>query len=471
MDLQELVKSVKGIEDNSINVGKDYMFFALSGEKTHGEKYIEDAINNGAKFIVVDKKSSKQLIGSSKAKILYVDNPKEYLSKALSIFYKEKPENIVAVTGTNGKTSTVNFYQQICDLLKFKSASIGTLGLISSSEQYRSKENPSLTSPMPVQLHKLLNELYSNNINHVAIEASSHGIVQYRLDNIDFKAVGFTNFSQDHLDYHLTLEAYFNAKLRIFKEILQEGKYAVLNSDIEEFNVINKICKDRNIRVIEYGKKAKDLEILSSTNNNWEVKIFGKKYFLNSKIKGEFQLYNILCGVGLAIACNLPIDGIIEVISKIESAKGRLELASNYNNAEIYIDYAHTPDSLKTVLQILRKVCKGKLHVLFGCGGQRDISKRGLMGSIANELADYIIVTDDNPREEEPSLIRKQILELCPKAKEINDRGSAIKYAMENLKRNDILLIAGKGHEDYQLLGKKKIHFSDFEQVKKYEKS
>lgn len=469
MNFQELAKSVKGIEDNSVNIKNGYAFFALSGEKTHGARFIDEAIKNGAKFIVVDKKFTKQLVNND-VKILQVDNPKEYLSKVLSSFYREKSENIVAVTGTNGKTSVVNFYQQICNLLKFKSASIGTLGLINSDEKYKFKENLSLTSPMPIQLHKLLKELCNNNVTHVAIEASSHGIIQHRLDNIDFKAVGFTNFSQDHLDYHSTLEAYFNAKLRIFNKILQEGKYAVLNADIEEFDAIRKVCKQRNIKVIEYGKKAKDLEILSSKDGNWEVKIFGQRYFLETKIKGNFQLYNILCAVGLAIACNLPVDKIIQNISKIKPARGRLELASNYNGAQIYVDYAHTPDSLKTVLQTLRGICIGKLYVLFGCGGQRDTSKRFLMGSIAKELADYVIITDDNPREEDPSLIRKQILESCPKAKEIDGRGKAIQYAMDNLKRNDILLIAGKGHEDYQIIGKKKIHFSDFEQVKKCEK-
>ncbi len=469
MNFQEIAKSIKGIEDNSINIKKDYVFFALNGEKTHGAKFINDAIKNGAKFVITDKKYTKKL-NNNDVKILQVDNPRKYLSKLLSIFYREKPEDIVAVTGTNGKTSVVNFYQQICDLLKFKSASIGTLGLINSNKEYKFKENLSLTSPMHIQLHKLLKELYNNNITYVAIEASSHGIIQHRLDNIAFKAVGFTNFSQDHLDYHFTLEAYFNAKLRIFNEILQEGKYAVLNADINEFDTIHKVCKQRNIKVIEYGKKARDLEILSSKDGRWEVKIFGERYFLETKIKGTFQLYNILCAVGLAIACNLPIDKIIHNISNIKPARGRLELVSNYSGSQIYVDYAHTPDSLKTVLQTLRSIFTGKLHVLFGCGGQRDTSKRFLMGSIAKKLADYVIITDDNPREEDPSLIRKQILKACPKAKEIDGREKAIKYAIGNLKKNDILLIAGKGHEDYQIIGKKKIHFSDFEQVKKCEK-
>ncbi len=467
MDINKILGSIEGIEDNSNKVKKDFIFFALSGLNTHGEKYIDQAIKNGARYIVVDQ-NSKVEVKKDNVKIIKTENPRKFLSEILSLHYTEKPENIVAVTGTNGKTSVVNFYQQICHLLTFKSASIGTLGIIDSNNQFKSKDSPNLTSPSPIELHKILKKPHEKKVTHVAIEASSHGIYQHRIDYLNFKAVGFTNFSQDHLDYHLTLQEYFNAKLKIFSEVLESGKYAILNTDISEFDILNQTCKNRNIKVIEYGKKAKDLEILCSTDGEWKINAFGKKYLLDSKIKGEFQLYNILCSIGLAIACELPIDHVINIVSKIKAAKGRLELARNYRGAEIYIDYAHTPGSLKTVLQTLRKSCKGKLHVLFGCGGQRDTSKRKLMGSIANDLADHIIITDDNPREENASLIRQQISKFCPKGYEIEGRTNAIKYAINDLKDNDILVIAGKGHENYQIIGKDKIHFSDFEEVAKF---
>lgn len=470
MDINKILSFINGIEDNSNNVGKDFIFFALSGFNTSGEKYIDQAIKNGARYVVIDQNSNVE-IKRDNVKIIKVENPRKFLSQMLSLYYKEKPENIVAITGTNGKTSVVNFYQQICHLLNFKSASIGTLGVIDSDNQFESKGLPSLTSPSSLELNKLLTKLNEKKITHVALEASSHGIYQHRIDYLNFKAVGFTNFSQDHLDYHKTLEEYFKAKLRIFSEVLESGKYAVLNTDIDEFDILNRTCKNRNIRVIEYGKKAKDLQILSSSDSEWEVKVFGKIYSLDSKIKGEFQLYNILCSIGLAIACELPISSVMNIINRLKAARGRLELARSYNCAEVYIDYAHTPDSLKTVLQTLRKTCGGKLHVLFGCGGQRDVGKRGLMGDIANELADYVIVTDDNPREENANLIRQQILKFCPKGKEVEGRANAIKFAMDSLRDNDILVIAGKGHEDYQLIGKNKIHFSDFEEVANFNKN
>ena len=467
MDINKILSSIEGIEDNSNKVEKDFIFFALSGLNTHGEKYIDQAIKNGARYIIVDQ-NSKIEIKQDNVGIIKIENPRKFLSKILSLYHTEKPEHIVAVTGTNGKTSVVNFYQQICYLLNFKSASIGTLGIIDSDNQFKSKDGPNLTSPSPTELHKILKTLHEKKFTHVAIEASSHGIYQHRIDYLNFKAVGFTNFSQDHLDYHTTLQKYFNAKLQIFNEVLESDKYAVLNTDISEFDILNQTCKNRNIKVIEYGKKAKDLEILCSTDGEWKVKVFGKKYLLNSKIKGEFQLYNILCSIGLATACELPIDNVMNIVSKIKAAKGRLELARNYNGAEIYIDYAHTPDSLKTVLHTLRKSCKGELHVLFGCGGQRDTSKRRVMGSIANDLADHIIITDDNPREENASLIRQQFSKFCPKGYEIEGRANAIKYAINNLKNNDVLVIAGKGHENYQIIGKDKIHLSDFEEVARF---
>ena len=466
MKLSNLINLITGIEDHHQKVKKGYVFFAIPGLKRSGESYINLAIQNGAKFIVLHEKS-KIRSNHKNVKFIRVSNPKKDLSKMLSEYYCHKPKNIVAVTGTNGKTSVVNFFQQICSLLAYQSASIGTLGVITSTDNSDIRKKH-LTSPMPVELHKVLQKLYSNKYTHIALEASSHGIYQHRLDNVDFNAVGFTNFSHDHLDYHITLKAYLNAKLRIFDELLKENKYAVLNADIKEFKLINQKCQKKNIKVLSYGKRAKDLKIKSSIGDIWEIEIFNKQYFINSKIEGTFQFYNILCAIGLAIACNLPTDKILNVIKSLKPIKGRLELVQHYRGAKIYIDYAHTPHALKTVLQTLRTNCKGKLYVLFGCGGERDQSKRVLMGSIANNYADHVIVTDDNPRKEEKSDIRKQILSSCSIGKEIDGRANAIKYAITNLTLGDILVIAGKGHETYQIIGDRITYFSDLQQINKY---
>ena len=467
MKLYKLLNNITGISDDSKDTKEGHLFVAIPSLKENGENYIEHAIRQGAKFVVLDKKSTLK-VQHSGIKYIKVDNPRTYLSKVSSLFYKNQPDNIVAITGTNGKTSVVNFFQQICSLLGYKSASIGTLGIITSEKGYKSDNSPNLTSPTPIKLHKTLKKLSDNAYTHVAIEASSHGIHQNRLDNVNFRAAGFTNFSQDHLDYHITLQKYFDSKLRLFNEILKEGNYAVINTDVKEFGIIKQVCNKRYIKVIEYGKNAKDLQVKSMSYNYWKIKAFDKEYTLHPSLKGEFQLYNLLCAIGLVLACGLSIDKIMKVADKVTAARGRLELVTKYNNADIYVDYAHTPDSLKTVLLTLREICKGKLSIIFGCGGERDVQKRYIMGEIANEYADHVVVTDDNPRREESAVIRKQIMKTCPKGMEIEGRAKAIKYAIENLKPNDILVIAGKGHENYQLILGKKIYFSDFDEVKKY---
>ena len=470
MNLKNLTSVISGIADNSKNVKRGYIFFALPGIKSHGDFYIKEAINNGAKLIVMSKESHfKENSYSNDIKFIKVSNTKQYLSNFLSLYYKKKPKYLVGVTGTNGKTSSVKFFQQICTLLSYKSSSISTLGVSIPNKHTYYDRNNNLTSPTQLEIHKNLNKLYKKGCSHVSLEASSHGICQHRLDNINFNSIGFTNFSHDHLDYHNTLQEYFNAKLRIFNEVLQEGKHAILNSDIKEFNFIKQKCHIRKIKVISYGKKKANLRILPSTQNRWKVEIFGKKYCINPKIKEDFQLYNILCSIGLALTCDIDKDKILNVIDKLEYITGRLQLVRYYKGAKIYVDYAHTPNALKIVLETLRKICQGNLHVLFGCGGERDKYKRSMMGSIAQHYADYVVITDDNPREEEASSIRKAILQSCSKGKEIIARAEAIRYAIKKLSKNDILVIAGKGHENYQVIGKKITYFSDFEEIRKYE--
>jgi len=467
----QLFSQTTGIEENSENVKPGNIFVALPGEKNHGAFYIGDAISRGAKFILIDHTASCKIpFGIENNQVIKVQNTRKYLTEILSLFYPQKPKNIVGVTGTNGKTSVVNFYQQICQLLDYKSASIGTLGILKSGKKHKATSNSTLTSPTSVELSKFLHEMSADGITHVAIEASSHGIVQHRLDNIDFKAVGFTNFSQDHLDYHKTMDQYLDAKLRIFRSLLKEDHHAILNADIEEYEKIRNICKQRKIKIIEYGMNAKDIQIKSMVRGEWKVSIHNKLYELNTCLEGRFQLYNMLCSIGLALSNGINIDSIAQIIHKVQPVAGRMNLVANCSNgAKIYIDYAHTPDSLKTALATLRSLCNGRLHLVFGCGGERDIGKRSLMGEIANDMADHIIITDDNPRNENPEYIRRQILKKCKKGIEVQGRENAIKDAIKYLKSNDILLIAGKGHENYQIIGNKKIPSSDFQIVKNFQ--
>ncbi|WP_323733190.1 UDP-N-acetylmuramoyl-L-alanyl-D-glutamate--2,6-diaminopimelate ligase [Candidatus Bandiella euplotis] len=466
MEIEQLLKRVTGIADNSENVREGFAFFALSGSQNDGLDYIEHAIKNGAKFVILDQNATLPKKYDGAVEFIKVDNPRSYISLASSIFYKEKPQYIVAVTGTNGKTSVANFFQQICDLTGYKSASIGTLGVITSEQQYEAKDQPSLTSPCAIELHEILHNLSNSSYTHASIEASSHGLRQHRLDHVNFQAAGFTNLTQDHLDYHGTMEEYFAAKLRLFDEVLKPGSYAVLNADTNEFQRMKDICNSRSIKVLDYGKKAKELQIVSSSGV-LEVQVFGQKYKLQPTVKGEFQLYNILCSTGLAAACELPVNKILDALNDLKAAKGRLELVAKHNGADVYVDYAHTPDSLQTILTTLRQICKGELHVLFGCGGNRDATKRPIMGEIASRCADHIIITDDNPRKEHSDAIRKEIMAACNNGVEIEGRANAIEYAMSHLKENDILVIAGKGHENYQLIGNSQTYFSDFDEVLK----
>ncbi|MFQ3306891.1 MAG: UDP-N-acetylmuramoyl-L-alanyl-D-glutamate--2,6-diaminopimelate ligase [Candidatus Midichloriaceae bacterium] len=464
--IDKIIKNVSGISFDSREVKPGYAFFSISNNKDDELYNIQDSIENGAKFIITSLDADIEVVDKS-VNIVKVKNPKLYLSKAASLFYPKQPKYTVGITGTNGKTSSVNFFQQICHLLAYKSCSIGTLGIITSEEGYKEKDAPTLTSPYPISLHKTLNDLYEADYTHLAIETSSHGIEQDRITNVNFHAVGFTNFSQDHLDYHKSMKSYFDAKSRIFSEILEPNKYAVLNSDIDEYSVLKDICDKRKIKIIDYGEKANDIRIVSFSPEETEVNIFGGKYVFTNKIKGKFQVYNILCSVGLAISSGIQVDKIMSVIESLKAAKGRLDFTGKINNADIYIDYAHTPDSLKIVLQTLRGITKERLCVVFGCGGERDPIKRKLMGEVAKNYADFIVVTEDNPRGEDPRLIRKDIMLGCPNATEIEGRGKAIEYAISHLKSGDVLVIAGKGHENYQLINGKKIHFSDFEEVEK----
>ncbi|MBA8666627.1 UDP-N-acetylmuramoyl-L-alanyl-D-glutamate--2,6-diaminopimelate ligase [Holosporaceae bacterium 'Namur'] len=451
-----------GIAFDSRRVEKGNIYVAIQGEKFNGENFIDEAIEKGATRIIVA--SSSKITQKPGVTYHFVENPRKELAIVAAEFYQQQPKNIVGVGGTSGKTSTVGFYRQMAEYAGIKAASIGTLGVIYNELEYDSLGT--MTSPDPIKLHSVLKDLVRENITHTAIEVSSHGLDQYRLDGVVFKAGGFTNFTQDHLDYHKTLDAYFGAKLRFFSELLPIGSAAVLNKDIKEFEKLKSICNVRNIQVISYGIRDADITF-SQSGELLNIVVFGEKFETKFPFNAEFQKYNLACALGLIAASDINIKDAVSAVSSLLPAVGRLEKVGEYRGAQIFIDYAHKPDALEKVLLSARKFTSRKLHILFGCGGDRDQSKRPIMGEIASRLADQVIVTDDNPRNEDAKQIRKEVLSGAQGALEIEGRRAAIRLAIYNLKEGDTLIVAGKGHEDYQIIGDIKYRFSDFEEVKK----
>lgn len=456
--------SFTGIAVHSRNVKPGYAFVAINGNKLNGENYIADAIKSGATHVIVSDESEVKSVDG--AELIRVPNIRKYLSEIVSELYKEQPNFIVGITGTNGKTSTAYFYKQICSSSGFKSASIGTLGVVSDVGEFNNEDV--LTSPDAPQLHKILNELAQHEVQHVALEVSSVGLHQHRVDGVKFKAVAFTNFTQDHLDYHNGMNEYFEAKARLFSEVIDTKAIAVLNADIPEFQKLVKICEDRGVKYYSYGYKGEEFKIISSESKMLTLEVMGKKHTTPYYLVGDFQIYNVMCAIALAVATGIPAEKAIYAIKDFEAAPGRMERVARYNGAQIFIDYAHSPDALEKALQTLKKETKNKLVLVFGCGGDRDALKRPIMGSIAAKYADIVFVTDDNPRTEDAANIRKEVMAGCQNAKEISPREDAISTAINTINNGDILLVAGKGHENYQIIGNEKTYFSDAERIVKH---
>lgn len=457
-DLKNL--SVTNIVDDSRKATLGSMFFAINGNASDGNIFIQDAIKNGAKF-VVSRGENFSMEKHGDVIFFFVTNPRKELARVCSIFWPTNFDHVIAVTGTNGKSSTVDIVRQIWIHSDINAASVGTLGIITKNFEIKG----SLTSPGAIALRHIFDDFKKKNIKNVAMEASSHGLDQHRVDGIKFSVCAFTNFTQDHLDYHKTFENYWLAKERLFSEL--GGDFFVINSDDIMSEKIEKIAREKNIKYISYGKKSDQIKLISvrEIDQYQKVKIsfFGREIEFDLSLAGDFQVYNSLCAMGICYATGISIDSICESLKKLKPINGRLELVGQCNDASIYIDYAHTPDALKNAILSLRKHTKNRLLVVFGCGGNRDKDKRHLMGKIAKKFADIAVITDDNPRNEDPKSIRKMILDGYPDAKEITDRKEAIKFAINQLRSGDILLVAGKGHEDYQILASGKIHFSDKE--------
>lgn len=469
---------VSSIEIDSRQVKKDSVFFAISGIKNDGKLYIKNALEAGAKVIVSNQ--DFDLEDSKNHDFIFIKSEENFklLVEFLKIFYHPLPNNIYAITGTNGKTSTAEFLRQILKFAGKKSASIGTLGLICDEDISKIKI-PNLTTLDIVTNYKILYFLKSKNIDDVAMELSSIGLEQERVAGIKVNCAIFTNFSQDHLDYHQTMSKYFQCKMLLFSKVLSQNDLAIINSDIKEYQKITKICQDRQINIVDYGQNAKKFKIISisANENGQKITLQFNENLLEFSIVSKviFDAYNIISALAAIITqYQLSFTEINKILNQtilLKSALGRMQkIATLKNNAQIFIDFAHTPDSIKQILEQARNISNQKIFILFGCGGNRDTIKRPIMGQIACDLADFVIITDDNPRHEDPKNIRQDIIKACKKDNfiEINDRKIAIKQAINMLQNDDILILAGKGHEKYQIIGDNKIEFDEEKIVRQY---
>ncbi len=456
---------VTGISFDSRKIKKRDIFFAIKGNRKSGIRFINDALLKGASAIISSKKVK---YANHTIPLILVKDVRKSLSEACSNFYKTKPPNIIAVTGTNGKSSVADFFYQILNLNKISVASIGTLGIF--SKNYKKKTN--LTSMDPLSLHSNLQILAKKKVKHVILEASSHGLDQKRLDNINIKSGIFTNFSHDHLDYHKNMKLYFNSKMYLFRNLLKKNSTIITDETNKEFKIIKNIASERKIKKNTIGTTSGNIKILQNKykQNKQIVKISikSKIFLLEIPLIGYFQIKNLLMAVLAASRCGLSLNKIFNVIHKIKPVSGRLECVANLNNnSNIIVDFSHTPDALEQSLISLKNHFKKEIILVFGCGGERDKKKRPAMGKIANKYCRKIFVTDDNPRNEDPQKIRKSIIKTCKKlAVNISGRKKAIKNAIKELESNEILLITGKGHEETQDFGNKIINFSDKKVVK-----
>ena len=452
---------IRGLAADSREVKPGYLFAALPGVATDGALFLEDAVRRGASAILVPEGMTEMPAGTP---VIADSDPRRRLALIAARFFGQQPETTVAVTGTNGKTSVVSFVRQLWAAEGLAAASLGTVGVVGPSGTEILKH----TTPDPIALHRILAALAEDGVTHLALEASSHGLQQRRIDGVKLAAGAFTNISRDHLDYHTNFADYFAQKLRLFTELLPNGAAAVVDVDSEAGAQV--AAKAHGLKLISVGRGGKTLRLVSS-----EIDGFGqilvvehedRKYRVRLPLVGNFQASNALLAAGLCLATGSNAAKVLPSLSELHGARGRLDLAGTaHEGAPIFIDYAHTPDALAKALDALRPYVRNRLLVVFGCGGDRDKGKRPEMGAVAAAKADLTIVTDDNPRSENPAAIRREILAAAPGAIEIGDRATAIAEAVSTLKTGDVLLIAGKGHETGQTVGATVIPFSDHDAV------
>ena len=455
---------ISGLASDSRKVQAGFLFAALPGTKADGAGFIPQAIEAGASAILIGEQPVEAEVS---VPLIRTANPRHVLATFAARFYARQPRSIVGVTGTNGKTSVTVFLRQIWEQAGRRAASLGTIGLVAPGGAVTG----SLTTPDPIALHETLAKLAEDNVTHVALEASSHGLEQCRLDGVRLAAGGFTNLSRDHLDYHPTVEAYLAAKMRLFDTLLPKGAAAVVDADHAEAQTVRRIAREHGLEFLSIGRAGETLKLVSTTRmasgTKLLVEAWGERHYVSLPLVGSFQVSNALVAAALAIGTGIQARSALAALASIEGASGRLEkVGALASGAVVFVDYAHTPDALATALKALRPHTERRLLVVFGAGGDRDPGKRPLMGEAAAANADVVIVTDDNPRSEKPDVIRAAIREGAPDAEEIDDRRAAIREAVARLGAGDMLLIAGKGHETGQIVGDQVLPFSDQEEAR-----
>jgi UDP-N-acetylmuramoyl-L-alanyl-D-glutamate--2,6-diaminopimelate ligase len=455
---------IAGITADSREVLPGWLFAAIAGGKTDGARFVPEAIARGAGAILLGRGTQAPV--PEPVPVLTAADPRQALAMLAARFYPAQPQRILAVTGTSGKTSTAEFTRQIFAHLGRRAASLGTLGLVAD----QGSTYGGLTTPDPVALHRTLHDLAATGVTHLALEASSHGLDQRRLDGVRLTAAAFTNLGRDHLDYHPTMQAYLAAKLRLLTELVPSGATAVVNAEAEHAGEVIAAVRASGRAVMSVGRGGEAVRLEAVARDGFAqtlcVAYGGRSYQLRLPLPGDYQASNALLAAGLAIAAGEPANEVLPALGVLKGVKGRLEIVGRLRGGLIVVDYAHKPDALRAALEALRRFAPGRIVCLFGCGGDRDKGKRPIMGSIAARFADQVIVTDDNPRSERPEAIRAEILAGCPDAREIANRAEAIRAAMGLLGTGDVLLIAGKGHETGQIVGSTLLPFSDHEAVR-----
>ena len=455
---------IAGVSSDSRESGAGSLFFAVPGSKADGAAYAADAAARGAAAVVAVTGAVRNGLNIP---LIEVDDPRRALALSAARFFGSQPRTMVAVTGTSGKTSVVSFARQIWESAGLAAASIGTTGVVSPGRN----EYGSLTTPDPVALHRLLADLANSGVTHAAMEASSHGLDQRRLDGVSLSAGAFTNLGRDHMDYHPTVEHYHRSKLRLFDTLLATGAPAIIFADDPWSDPTRKAAEAAGLNVLTVGRHGSFLQLKRVEHERFrqraEIVADGDIHEVDLPLAGDFQIFNALVAAGLAISTGTPATVALKALERLKGAPGRLDLVGTASNgAPVYVDYAHKPDALENVLASVRPFTTGRVVIVFGCGGDRDRGKRPIMGEIATRLADIAIVTDDNPRSEVPAEIRASILSAAPGAVEIADRRMAIHHAVSILQPGDTLIVAGKGHEEGQTIGTETFPFSDHEEVR-----
>ncbi|MEW9919057.1 UDP-N-acetylmuramoyl-L-alanyl-D-glutamate--2,6-diaminopimelate ligase [Marimonas sp. MJW-29] len=459
---------ITGLAVDSRDVKDGFLFAAMPGSRMHGGEFIQYALRMGAAAVLTDAEGARIAeaeLAASKAALVITDAPREALALTAALWFGKQPETMVAVTGTNGKTSVSTFVRQIWIEMGLPAVNLGTTGVEGAWTAPLAH-----TTPEPITLHRALAEAAAYGITHAAMEASSHGLEQRRLDGVNLRAAGFTNFTQDHLDYHETFEAYFDAKAGLFARVLPEDGTAVINIDDPKGVDMAAIAKARGCEVMTVGRDGGDIHLtgqrFDATGQDIRFSWRGKSYQKRLDLIGGFQAENVLLAAGLVIACGADPQEVFDTLPHLTTVRGRMQLAATRDNgAAVFVDYAHTPDAVKTALKAMRPHVMGRLIAIVGAGGDRDPIKRPLMGAAAAANADLVIVTDDNPRSEDRAKIRAAVMEGAPEATEVGDRAEAILRGVDALGPGDALLIAGKGHETGQIVGDDVLPFDDAEQA------